>query len=164
MIKKLLKPYMYVKDVFSIDYRKLQQEGIKGIMFDIDNTLINYEQHTVDEKLLELFKDLNDRGFKVALVSNGPQKRVEKFNLDLSIFALHRALKPSRRGLKKAIKSMKIERKQAVIVGDQIFTDVLAANRLGIKSVLVQPIKPKDSWGEIKKRIIEKKLLKKFEM
>ncbi len=157
-----LKPYMYVDDIYNIDYDRLKKEGIRGLIFDIDNTLIPYEESIPRETMINLFDDLREMGFAISLASNGPKKRVEQFNIKLELFALHRSWKPLVINIKKAMKDMKLSKEEVAIVGDQIFTDVLAGNRAGIKTILVKPICPKKNIVEKTKRNIENILLQKF--
>ncbi|HCC08085.1 MAG TPA: YqeG family HAD IIIA-type phosphatase [Clostridiales bacterium] len=161
MLRKL-KPDIYVDTVHMVDYHKLKEEGIKGLIFDIDNTLITYEEDMPNDKTHELFERLRQMEFTISFVSNGPKRRVDKFNVRLNFNACHRAMKPLIINLSKVIGEMKMKTSEVVIIGDQLFTDVLAGNRIGIKTILVNPIKPKDSIVERVKRNIENKLLQKF--
>lgn len=162
MVNKLFKPYMYVKDIYSIDYDKLFNKGIKGIMYDIDNTLISYDEEHAHDKIIELMEYLNNNEIKVAFVSNGPKNRVNRFNKKFNYLSVYRAMKPFSQGLKKAMFEMNLKVDEVLMIGDQIFTDVLAANKIGVKCILVKPIKPKDTYVEKIKRKIEKSLIKKF--
>jgi HAD superfamily phosphatase (TIGR01668 family) len=161
MLEKL-KPHLYVDDIHSIDYDLLINQGIKGIIFDIDNTLIPYEENIPREATIELINNLKSKGFQLVLASNGPAKRVADFNLNLNLHAMHRSLKPLKRNLQKAMVNMNLKNNEIAIIGDQIFTDVLAGNRAGMFTILVKPISAKKSIIEYIKRKIEDKLLQKF--
>lgn len=152
-------PAQYVNSVYDIDYDKLKEEGIKGLIFDIDNTLVPYFVKTGDKKLSDLFEKLKAMGFGISLVSNGKKDRVIKFNENLKLFAIHRANKPSTINLKKAMRIMKTDNKSTAMIGDQVFTDVWAANRAGMLSILVMPISEKDEFITLIKRGIEKKVI-----
>ncbi|HAN10189.1 MAG TPA: YqeG family HAD IIIA-type phosphatase [Clostridiales bacterium] len=161
MLRKL-KPDSYVDNVYTVNYDELKEEGIRGLIFDIDNTLIPYEEDMPNDKINQLFERLRQMGFIISFVSNGPKKRVDKFNIRLNFNTCHRAMKPLTLNLNKVVDEMKLTKSEVVIIGDQIFTDVLAGNRIGIKTILVNPIRPKDSIVERVKRNMEKKLLQKF--
>lgn len=156
-------PTQYVKSVHHIDYENLKDQGIKGLIFDIDNTLVPYFIQEGDEKLINLLDDLKKNlGFKITLVSNGKKNRVVRFNRNLKLYAIHKAGKPRTANLKKAMTVMKTDKQSTVIIGDQIFTDVWAANRLGIASILVEPVSEKDEFITWIKRGMERMILKKY--
>jgi hypothetical protein len=158
MFEKLF-PNAYVDSIFDIDYQKLYKEGKRGILFDIDNTLVPYDiAHPYDE-VIELFNHIKQLGFKICLVSNNNRERVIKFNEKLKVYAIHKAQKPFTRQLKKAMIYMKTQRSETVIIGDQVFTDVLGGNKLGLKTILVVPIQEKEEWITKIKRGAEKKIL-----
>ncbi|HBY20930.1 MAG: hypothetical protein A2Y24_08715 [Clostridiales bacterium GWE2_32_10] len=161
MLKKL-KPDIYVDDIYAIDYEALKHEGITGIIFDIDNTLIPYEESMPNDKIQELFDKLKEMEFVISFISNGPKKRVDKFNTRLNFYTRHRACKPLSVNLRKFIEEVNLEKNQVAIIGDQIFTDVIAGKCAGIKTILVRPIKPRNSIIEKIKRRLESKLLQKF--
>ncbi|TCT16905.1 hypothetical protein EDC18_101201 [Natranaerovirga pectinivora] len=158
MLKKLF-PDTYVDSIHDIDYKKLYEEGKRGLIFDIDNTLVPYDVAHPDDKIITLFEELKALGFKICLASNNNKDRVIKFNERLKLIAIHKALKPFRRNLRKAMYLMKTKKEETVIIGDQIFTDVLGGNRLGIKTILVVPIQDKEEWITKIKRNTERKIL-----
>lgn len=158
MLKKLF-PSGYYDSIFHIDYDKLKSEGYKGLMFDIDNTLVPFDVAHPTNEVIDLFMDLKNKGFKICLVSNNNQIRVFKFNELLKVFAVPKALKPMRRNLRKAMNLMKTEINNSVLIGDQLFTDVWGGNRLGVKTILVKPIHEKEEWITKIKRSTEKKVI-----
>ncbi len=162
MIKKLY-PTTYVKSIYEIDILKLKSEGIKGIIFDIDNTLVPYDEVEPNERIILFFQKLRQNDFKITLVSNNTQDRVVRFNEKLKVFALHDAHKPLTRNFKKALTLMECKKEEAVIVGDQIFTDVYGGNMTGIRTILVQPVSDKDEWITKIKRGLERKIIECYE-
>lgn len=160
-MKKLF-PTDYIKTVYDINYDELYKKGIRGLIFDIDNTLVPYFVEEGDEKLIQLFTRLKEMGFKISLVSNGKKERVLKFNEKLKLYAYPRANKPGTANLKKAMRVMETTPDTTVMVGDQIFTDVWAANRAGMMGILVEPVSEKDEWITAVKRGIEGLILKKY--
>jgi HAD superfamily phosphatase (TIGR01668 family) len=162
VFKKIFKPDYIELDIFKINYEKLKSNGMRGLIFDIDNTIVAYDNFLINEKTYELFKNLLERNFMVCFLSNNKKDRVLKFSKELKIHAFYRAFKPLPFGLKKAIKYFKLNKKQIVLIGDQIFTDVLCGKIYGIKTILVNPIKLIVTRTEKFKRFLEKKILKMF--
>lgn len=148
-----------------IDFLKLYQEGYRLLLTDLDNTLISYEEDSATTEIIEKFKALKLIGFEVAIISNNHKKRIDKFleNLDIKGYASSR--KPFIYGIKKAVKrsSKGYLKSEIVIIGDQVMTDVWAANRFGVYSILVNPIKRKtEKWYTKLNRKIEQKMLEKI--
>lgn len=162
MIKKLY-PTMYIKSIYEIDIEQLKEQGIKGIIFDIDNTLVPYDEVEPNNEIIRLFEKLIANKFKITLVSNNTRDRVVKFNEKLRVFALHESHKPLTKNFIKALRLMKCEKHEAVIVGDQIFTDVYGGNKAGIRTILVEPISDKDEWKTKVKRSLERKIIESYE-
>ena len=162
MLTKLY-PMDYKQSIFDINFEALWIKGIRGILFDIDNTLVAYDIIHPTEEIIQLFEQLKARGFQICLVSNNTKDRVMKFNTHLKIFAIHKAKKPRRSNLQRAMTLMHLQKHEVAMVGDQIFTDVLAGNRLGIMTILVAPVSDKDEWITKIKRGIEKKVVNQYE-
>lgn len=162
MIKKLY-PSAYVNSIYDIQLDSLKKEGIKGIIFDIDNTLVPYDEAEPNESIISFFETLRNYGFHITLVSNNTEDRVVKFNEKLKVLALHKAKKPLTKNLKKALELMNCRKEEAVIVGDQVFTDIYGGNSAGIKTILVKPVSDKDEWKTKVKRGIEKRVIKSYE-
>lgn len=162
MIKKLY-PASYIGSVYDLDIEQLKNEGMKGIIFDIDNTLVPYDEAEPNEQIIQLFEEIRAAGIKITLVSNNTEDRVVKFNEKLKVFALHQSKKPLTKNFRKALMLMQCTKEQAVIVGDQVFTDVYGGNKAGIKTILVQPVSDKDEWKTKVKRGLERKIIKSYE-
>ncbi|MCR4928217.1 MAG: YqeG family HAD IIIA-type phosphatase [Lachnospiraceae bacterium] len=142
----------------SIDFEKLYKKGYRGIIFDIDNTLVPHGA-PADKKAIEFFKYLKKTGFKTCLISNNSKERVLPFAKAVGAKAVWKANKPAGRNYLLACRQMKTDRTNTVFVGDQIFTDVLGANLAGIPSILVEPIHPKEEIQIVLKRYLEKIVL-----
>ena len=138
--------------------QKLYEEGYRGILFDIDNTLV---EHGADasKEAIELFERLKKIGFQLCLISNNKQPRVERFNKDVNVNYIYDAHKPSRKNYLKAVELMNTTIDTTVFVGDQLFTDVFGANRVGMRTFLVEPISPKEEIQIVLKRYLEKIVL-----
>jgi HAD superfamily phosphatase (TIGR01668 family) len=142
----------------SIDFKKLYEKGYRGIIFDIDNTLVPHGA-PADKKAIEFFKYLKKTGFKTCLISNNSKERVLPFAKAVGAKAVWKANKPAGRNYLLACRQMKTDKANTVFVGDQIFTDVLGANLAGIPSILVEPIHPKEEIQIVLKRYLEKIVL-----
>lgn len=135
MLSKLY-PYECAKSVFTIDYEKLYDEGYRGLIFDIDNTLVLHGTDSTPE-IDVLFRDIQAIGFKTLLLSNNEEKRINRFMENIRSYYIHDAQKPKTWGYKKALEIMELDASQVVVIGDQAFTDILGANRVGMVSILV---------------------------
>ena len=155
-------PDIYQKSIYTLDYSKLLSRGIKCILFDIDNTLAPMHYTKVSDKAKELIISLKQKGFKVYLFSNGPKKRVEFFEKALGVEGVHFACKPFQKKLKKIIQKTGFELKEIALVGDQILTDVLAGNKVGITTILVTPLSDKDHLPTKIIRYFENRKMKKL--
>lgn len=158
----ILYPNVYLKNVKEITLELLKQNNIKGIILDVDNTLIDYYKN-MPEGILEWCKDMQTEGIKFCIASNSNKKEkvknvAEKLNIPFIFFAK----KPLKFGLNKAKNIMQLKRYEIAVVGDQIFTDILGANRCKMFSILVDPIKEKDMLITIIKRPIENLIKNKY--
>ena len=161
MIKRLY-PTQYIQSIFDLDIEKIKEEGIKGIIFDIDNTLVPYDVAEPTQEIISFFDDIQKAGMGITLVSNNTEDRVLKFNEKLKVLALHKAQKPLTKSFKKALEMMNYKKEEVIIVGDQIFTDVYGGNCIGIKTYLVVPISDKDEWQTKIKRGLERQVIKSY--
>lgn len=157
MLKKFY-PSEYLNSTYEIDFKKLYQAGYRGVIFDIDNTLVEHGAPS-DTKSKNLFTNLKSIGFKVCLLSNNKQKRVDDFNKEIKVNTIYKAQKPKIKNYLKAMKIMGTNNSNTIFVGDQIFTDIYGANRAGIKSYLVRPIDKKEEIQIVLKRYLEKIIL-----
>ncbi len=156
---KYFKPDVILNRVFDLDIEKLRQNGIKGIVFDIDNTLAYNAEPEPDEAVRSFLRHLQEEGFRIALVSNNNKERVCTYNRTLSLPHMYRAGKPLKYKMKKIIRSMGIRRQETCMVGDQLFTDVWGGKRMGMFTVLVTPFDENEEWFIRLKRKIERFLL-----
>lgn len=162
-VKKYI-PRICANSVYDIDYDKLYSEGKKIILFDLDNTLLPYNQKYAHQELRDLLERIQNIGFKILIFSNNSKKRVSVFCDDVKLGYVTRATKPLKRGFKKAMKKLTCKNKNEIVaVGDQILTDVLGANRFGIDSILVKTIKKtSQKWYTRLNRLSEKSVLKRI--
>lgn len=151
-------PNEYEDSTYLIDFEKKYKEGYRGLLFDIDNTLVPHGA-PADERAKELFEKLKKTGFKCCLISNNKEERVKSFNDEVNVNYIYDAHKPSVKGYKHAMHIMGTNESNTLFVGDQIFTDVYGANRAGINTILVKPIHPKEEIQIVLKRYLEKIIL-----
>ena len=151
-------PDEYVASTYVIPFEKLYEEGYRGVIFDIDNTLVPHGA-PADDRARKLFKRLSDIGFSSCLISNSQEARVKMVNKDIGTDYICNAQKPSTKNYIRAMEIMGTDRTNTVFVGDQLFTDVWGAKRAGIRNILVRPIHPKEEIQIVLKRYLEKIVL-----
>ena len=158
----LLIPEKMKNTVYEYSAGLLTEEGIRGVIFDIDNTLVPYEKAEPDEELLDYFRSLGDCGIGITLVSNNTRERVEIFNKKTHFFAAPNAHKPRGKHIRECIKALGTEKSGTVLIGDQIFTDCLAAHLVGIRCFTVKPIAKKETAFFKFKRFFEKPFIRAY--
>ena len=151
-------PDDYVASTYVIKFEELYQKGYRGLIFDIDNTLVPHG-FPADEIAVSLFERLRDIGFDTCLISNNQEPRVRPFAEQVKSKYVFDAHKPSTKNYRKAMQLMKTDEKTTIFIGDQLFTDVWGAKRTGIKSILVKPIHPKEEIQIVLKSYLEKIVL-----
>lgn len=151
-------PNEYLDSTYVIDFDKLYEEGYRGIIFDIDNTLVPHGA-PADERAKKLFAHLKELGYHCMLLSNNKEPRVKMFNDAVNVSYIYKAGKPATKNYLKAMEEMGTTTENTLFVGDQIFTDVYGANRAGIRTILVKPIHPKEEIQIVLKRYLEKIVL-----
>jgi uncharacterized protein len=130
-------PHHYISSAYDLDLVSLKNQGITSLFFDLDNTLTTYEFLVPPTPMQEFIQQLKDHGFEVFIVSNSNQYRVQPFLDALQIKGSGSCKKPFTSVIEKLLPK---DRSTAMLIGDQLLTDVLCANRLGIKSTLVNPL------------------------
>lgn len=142
------------KSTYRIDYRRYYEEGYRGIIYDIDNTLVPHDA-PADERAVRLFRRLKKIGFSFALVSNNEAPRVELFNEMIGAEIVCKAGKPLPRGYEEAMALMGTGKENTLVIGDQLFTDIWGANRCGLRSILVNRIAFREPKHIYLKRLLE---------
>lgn len=161
-MKHFLIPDLICETVYRIPFSECYEKGIRAIAFDIDNTLASYDTPEPDEKLKDFLFSLRDTGFSIAFVSNNDDARVNRFNASLGFFALPDSHKPLTGGLKRVMKEFGVEKKELLMVGDQLLTDCLCARLAGVSVVTVPPIQPVENRFFRFKRSIEKPFIRAY--
>lgn len=161
MFKKFY-PSKYVESTYKIPFESLYKQGYRGIIFDIDNTLVPHGA-PADEKAVGLFLRLQKLGFQCTLLSNNKQERVEMFKKDIvPVHSIHKAGKPSIKNYVKAMELMGTNRENTLFIGDQLFTDVWGAKNAGLFTILVSPINPKEEIQIVLKRRLEYFVIREY--
>lgn len=155
-------PSLYLDSVKNINPTLLKKNNIKGLILDVDNTLIDYYRNLVDgaEKWCE---ELKNEGIKCIILSNSNKRSkveevAEKLNIDYIMFAK----KPLKSGFKRALSKLELKPEEVAVVGDQLFTDVIGAKRMNMFSILVKQVDEKDIFITKLKRPIENAIIKKY--
>lgn len=151
-------PWERAKSVFAIDYRKLYDLGYRAVLFDIDNTLVHHGKDSTPE-VDELFRQIHRIGLKTMLISNNGVDRIERFLRCIDSPYIPNADKPDPANYRRAMELLGVSREQTVFIGDQLFTDILGANRCGIASILVDFIRAPNETRIGIRRNVEKVIL-----
>lgn len=151
-------PKESVDSTYQIDFEELYRRGFRGILFDVDNTLVPHGAPATKESV-ELFQRLHALGFATCLISNNKEPRVRPFAEAMETAFVYKADKPSRKGYEEGRRLMGTKLSQTLFVGDQLFTDIWGANRSGMYSILTKPIDPHEEIQIVLKRYLEKIVL-----
>ena len=158
----MLQPTYFASKVTDINLGFLESEGIKVIISDVDDTLVEREVLTPDSNVKNWINNLKAKGIKIILLSNNTKNRVEPFAEKIGVPFIYWGMKPLTKGLKKAIEETSCEKSNVLVIGDQIFTDILAANIFKVRSLLVDPITENSTLLFKIKRFFEKFIKKRI--
>ena len=156
---KFLCPKQYAENIHQIDIEQLKEKGIRGVIMDLDNTLVSPNDDTVIPEVADWIDQIKDAGFGACIVSNNNSRRGEVLSKSFDLPGFWKAVKPRRRAFRKAIKMMNLKPSQVAVVGDQVFTDILGGNRLGLYTILVRPLNKREFVGTMFVRKVEKVIL-----
>ena len=152
----------YFNNITEISTEFLLEHGIKGVILDVDNTLVGHNVPLPEEKILSHIKEWEKSGIRLCVVSNNTEERVAAFckKIDIKYYAAD-ALKPRKKGYKKAFSVMELEKEEVAAIGDQVFTDVWGAKRAGCFAIHTKPLYKGGEGAFIAfKRILEKRFIK----
>ncbi|MBD1382068.1 YqeG family HAD IIIA-type phosphatase [Metabacillus arenae] len=159
---KLFLPGEFVKNIFEITPQKLKEQNIKGVITDLDNTLVEWDRPNATPKLIKWFAEMKEHGIKVTIVSNNNEKRVSSFSQPLKIPFIYKARKPMGKAFRRAVKNMGLKKEEVVVIGDQLLTDVLGGNRNGFQTILVVPVAATDGVVTRFNRQVERRIMQVF--
>lgn len=155
-------PDLYVRSVYELPVEALKARGIRGLVFDIDNTVAPFDVAEPEEELVALFAFLREQGFRLCILSNNNQKRVQMFNRNLKTLAVYKAGKPGIKKLKQALGKLNLLAENTAIVGDQVFTDMWCGHKAGLYCIMTAPVCERDQLVTKVKRGLEKMVLKVY--
>lgn len=157
----LFVPDMYQKSIYTINYKKLKKQGIKCLLFDLNNTLVSYDIDYPDTKLRELMFEI-EKDFKVIILSNSSKKRVRPFKEKLNIDSAFKAKKPMKTKYKKIMNLYDFKDTEIAVIGDMLLTDILGGNKMGFTTILVNGISADEPFHVRILRKIENRIIKKL--
>lgn len=156
-------PDMYQKSIYTIDYSKLLSKGIKCILYDLDNTIVASKSSQPTEKAKDLFTGLKQKGFKIIIFTNSPKFRLKTFTEYFGVDGVSSAGKPFTRKLKKLLFKYNYKPSEVAIIGDQLMTDVKVGKKVGITTILINPISDDEIIFTKFNRFFENKKFKELE-
>lgn len=161
-MRKWLMPDIMLPTYREVTPQLCRELGIRAILSDIDNTLAPYEQPEADEAIRAWVEALRTGGIEVALISNNHADRVDLFNADLGLPAYSDAGKPFGKNLRRAMEVLGVDPSSTAMLGDQLLTDALAGNLLGMRVLIVPPIRDKKTAFVRFKRWLERPVIRKY--
>ena len=153
---QLFNPHQYADSLADIDIAALKSRDFDCLLLDLDNTMLPWKSSEIPESSRQWVENAQQMGMKLCIVSNTHYpKRLHKIAQDLDIPSLDRAIKPRRSGFEKALKMLNSEPANAVIIGDQLLTDICGGNLMGIYTILVKPMHNTEFFGTKLSRLVE---------
>lgn len=165
LLLKHLLPKQYVQTVYEIDIDDLMKRGFVGIITDLDNTLVEWDRKEAPAELIQWLKKAEEKGMKLIVVSNNNEHRVKSFVEPLGIPFIFGAKKPLKKSFRAACEQLQLPPAKTVMLGDQLFTDILGANLAGIYTILVKPVVETDGFftrfNRRAERVVKRRMKKK---
>lgn len=155
---KIFLPNEFVNSVFEITPEKLRKLGIRGVITDLDNTLIEWNRLDATEEVAKWMKMMQEADIRVIIASNNNKERVQRFADPLNIPFIYRAKKPLGQAYMAALKQLKLNKNEVAMVGDQLLTDILGAKRLKLYTFLVRPVAESDGFVTLFNRFVERRV------
>lgn len=159
MYKNFL-PSEFVNSVFDISPEKLLKKQVRGIITDLDNTLVEWDRPDAPPKLANWLQSMKDAGIQVIIVSNNNELRVKSFADPLGIPFIYKARKPMGKAFRKALNLLDVKREEVVVIGDQLLTDVVGGNLINLHTILVVPVAKSDGFFTRFNRLVERRIFK----
>lgn len=162
-VLKLMVPDLHKSSVYEIDVQALKQQGIKSMLVDLDNTLVESTRPDATPRLVKWLAQVKEMGIQVMILSNNSKTRVSKFAQPLHIPFIHLARKPLTFAFRRALKELGTTKEETVMVGDQLLTDVFGGNRAGLYTILVTPVSNIDGFMTRLNRRVERLIFRLLE-
>lgn len=156
------KPTWLVTTIFNITPEQLTGLGIKAVLTDLDNTLVEWNNPDAKEITMKWIKQFKTAGIPIVVVSNNSDKRIKRVADNLGVNYVARAKKPMTSGITRALSQLKLSENEVVMIGDQLITDIWAGNRANVRTILVEPLVDTDSWKTRTNRFLERHLLYRY--
>lgn len=161
-ILRLLVPAEFRPSIHAVDFQALRARGIRGLIVDLDNTLVEWRSPSPTPDVHDWIRRARAAGLDVCIVSNGGSRRVEGFARRAGVGFVGAAGKPRRRGFLEALDRLGTLPSETAVVGDQLFTDILGGNRLGMYTILVAPVSSREFAGTRLVRKLERLVLRRL--
>lgn len=156
-----LRPTSRARRIEEIDIQALVADGVRGVIIDLDNTLVGYRASAPEEKVAAWVERAKERGLHPIILTNNATDWALEIAEALHVPCIPNARKPLLRGFHAALEALRTSHEETVVIGDQLFTDVLGAKRFGMKVILTEPIVPREQWWMRLTRFIERLLTKR---
>lgn len=140
----MLGPDRFAPRLCEVPHEELEAAGIRGLIIDLDNTLLGFRETELGDEHLSWVARAHDRGFRIVMLSNNQSERVRGIAAQLQIECIPNALKPLPFGFLRAKRRLAMRRREIAVVGDQLFTDVLGGKICGLYTILTEPLEAKD--------------------
>ncbi|NLV92782.1 MAG: YqeG family HAD IIIA-type phosphatase [Firmicutes bacterium] len=150
------------RSLSDIDLSKLWQQGIRGIILDVDNTIVRWDSSVLPTETLEWIADAKERGFRLCIASNGVSRRVKALAREMDIPAIAKAVKPRKKPFRSALELLRTGPEETMVIGDQVFTDVFGGNRLNLYTVLINPLGTKELRTTRLMRRLERSVIRRL--
>ncbi len=157
----LLQPRLSVASIFDLDIGVLRKRGYRGLIMDLDNTLVAWNHPEAPQELLDWLTTVRRYGIEMCIVSNNLGERVEDFATKIGVSFIAKAAKPRRRAFRLAMRKMGTHHGNTAVVGDQVFTDILGGNRLELFTILVRPLATEEFWTTRLVRMVEHRMVRR---
>lgn len=161
MLRKLC-PKVQAQSVLELDLDELREAGIRGVIFDLDNTLVEWKRNQLNPEVIALIQRFKNEGFALCILSNALEHRVEAVARILDIPYVSRAVKPRKSPFKKALEIMGTSPENTAVVGDQLFTDILGGNRMELYTIWTPPLSDTEFISTKAVRKLERLVIKRF--
>lgn len=153
-------PAAYVPHVWEIDVADLVADGVRGVIVDLDNTLVGYRTLEPLPEVAAWIAQAVERGLGIIMVTNNSTPWARTVARGLGVPIIANARKPLPRGFRRALALLALPHEAAIVIGDQLFTDVLGAKLCGLRAILVEPLIAHDPWNTLPLRLLERWLLR----
>lgn len=162
LVLSLLRPRVMLASIYDIDLQRLSASGIRGMILDLDNTIAPWHSEKPASSLVQWLRRVQRLGLRSVILSNNRPARVRRFARQAGIPFVADARKPTARKFRVAMQMIATEPQETAVVGDQMFTDILGGNRLGLYTILVQPMATEEFVGTKALRHVERAVLRHF--